>query len=201
MPRVQESSEPAKILFCPFCRDGFEGRTECPEHELVLIAIDDLPPKLGRTLDSVTFFADPRLGRGGVLLGAVLVLLGFLAPFVHNSGERYSGGALAGERYYTLAASALEVAIDGAGNLWFTPGAAVALLWILWRRRRRSAMRAARVAVFGLAVGGGLPLIYTTRRIGLMADAQAAQVEWLWGLWVMVAGLLVVAFSSRRFGD
>jgi len=150
------------------------------------------------------------------LLGAALVLLGFLAPFVHNSGgalaaerysggalaaERYSGGALAAERYYSLAASALEVAIDGAGNLWFTPGAAVALLWILWRRRRRSAMRAARVAVFGLAVGGGLPLIYTTRRIGLMAGAEAAQVEWLWGLWVMVAGLLVAAFSSRGFGD
>jgi len=192
----------------------------------MLIAIDDLPPTSGRTLDSVTFFADPRLGRGGVLLGAALVLLGFLAPFVHNSGgalaaerysggalaaerysggalaaERYSGGALAAERYYSLAASALEVAIDGAGNLWFTPGAAVALLWILWRRRRRSAMRAARVAVFGLAVGGGLPLIYTTRRIGLMAGAEAAQVEWLWGLWVMVAGLLVAAFSSRGFGD
>jgi len=186
MPRVQGSSEPAKILFCPFCRDGFEGRTECPEHELTLIAIDALPPKSERTLDRVTFFADPRLGRGGVLLGAALVLLGFLAPFVHN---------------YTLAASALEVAIDGAGNLWFTPGSAIALLWILWRRRSGSAMRAARVAVFGLAAGGGLPLIYTTRRIGLMADVQAAEVEWLWGLWVMVAGLLVVAFSSRRFGD
>lgn len=172
----------------------------------MLIAIDDLPPTSGRTLDGVTFFADPRLGRGGVLLGAALVLLGFLAPFVHRSGgaltgERYSGGALTGERHYNLAASALEVAIDGAGNLWFTPGAAVALLWILWRRRRRSAMRAARVAVFGLAVGGGLPLIYTTRRIGLMAGAEAVQVEWLWGLWLMVAGLLLVAFSSRGFGD
>ena len=196
MPQAQESSEPAEILFCPFCRDGFEGRTECPEHELMLIAIDDLPPTSGRTLDGVTFFADPRLGRGGVLLGAALVLLGFLAPFVHRSG-----GALTGERHYNLAASALEVAIDGAGNLWFTPGAAVALLWILWRRRRRSAMRAARVAVFGLAVGGGLPLIYTTRRIGLMAGAEAVQVEWLWGLWLMVAGLLLVAFSSRGFGD
>jgi hypothetical protein len=186
MPQAQESSEPAKILFCPFCRDGFEGRTECPEHELMLVAIDDLPPTSERALDSVTFFADPRLGRGGVLLGAVLVLLGFLAPFVQN---------------YTVAASALEVAIDGAGNLWFTPGAALALLWILWRRRDGSAMRAARVAVFGLAVGGGLPLIYTTLRIGLMADVQAAQVEWLWGLWLMVAGLLVAAFSSRGFGD
>jgi hypothetical protein len=34
-----------------------------------------------------------------------------------------------------------------------------------------------------------------------MADVQAAQVEWLWGLWLMVAGLLVAAFSSRGFGD
>ena len=42
-------------------------------------------------------------------------------------------------------ASALEVAIDGAANLWFTPGAAIALLWILWRRRSRYTMRAARL--------------------------------------------------------
>ena len=146
----------------------------------------------------MTFFADPRLGRGGVLLGATLVLLGFVAPLV-----QVAGGALAGERPNSgaLAASALEVAIDGAGNLWFTPGSAIALLWILWRRRSRSTMRAARVAVFGLAVGGALPLIYTTRRIGSMADLQATQVEWLWGLWLMVGGLLVVLFSSRGFGD
>jgi len=134
----------------------------------------------------VTFFADPRLGRGAVLLGAMLVLLGFVAPFV--SAE-------------ILAASALEVAIDGADNLWLTPGAAIAVLWILWRRRSRHAMRAARLAVLGLAAGGALPLIYTTGRIGLVAETYTADVEWLWGLWLMAAGLVLAAVGSRWMGD
>jgi hypothetical protein len=162
-------------LFCPFCRDGFEDCTECPEHELTLVPIDELPREPGRLLGSVTFFADPRLGRGAVLLGATLVLAGFLVPL-------------------------LEVAIDGAGNLWFTPGAAIALLWILWRRRSRGAMRAARAAVLGLAVGGALPLIYTTRRIGLVAEAYSTDVEWLSGLWIMSLGLLVAAFGTPGLG-
>lgn len=186
MPQSQASSERAEIWFCPYCRDGFEGYTECPEHELTLVPIDQLPRVKARRLEEVTFFADPRLGRGAVVLGAALVILGFLAPFVRSS---------------EIEASALEVAIDGAGNLWFTPGAAMLLLWILWRRRSRSAMRAARAAVLGLAVSGGLPLLYTTRRIGLVAEAHDAGVHWLWGLWLMLAGLLVAAIASSRLGS
>ena len=186
MPQSQASSERAAIRFCPFCRDGFEGCTECPEHELTLVPIDQLPRGAGRRLEQVTFFADPRLGRGPVLLGATLAVIGFLAPFVRSS---------------ELEASALEVAIDGAGNLWFTPGAAMMLLWILWRRRSHSTMRAARAAVLGLAVSGALPLLYTTRRIGAVAEAHDAGLHWLWGLWLMLAGLLVTAIASRGLGS
>jgi len=178
-------SKTSKILFCPFCRDGFEGRTECPEHELMLVPIDKLPRKAEAALESVTFFGDPRLGRGIVLFGAVLVLAGFIAPLVRGAG---------------ISASALEVAIDGADNLWLTPGAASALLWILSRRRSRDALRAARAAVLGLALGAALPLIYTTRRIELVAEAYTSDVEWLWGLWVMVAGLVIAAIGSRGLG-
>jgi hypothetical protein len=185
MPPSKDPSERPGILFCPFCRDGFEERTECPEHELTLVAIDKLPRRPERTLERVSFFGDPRLGRGTVLLGATLVVLGFVVPFVTARG---------------VVASALEVAIDGAGNLWLTPGAGVATLWILWRRRSRRAMRAARVAVFGLALGGALPLIYTTRRIERVAAAYTAQAEWQSGLWLMAAGLLLAAFGSRRLG-
>jgi hypothetical protein len=185
MSPSENSSERPRILFCPFCRDGFEGRAECPEHELTLVAVDRLPRTAERALKRVTFFIDPRLGRGAVLLGAMLVLLGFVAPFVSASG---------------VVASALEVAIDGAGNLWLTPGSAIAVLWILWRRRSRYTMRAARLAVLGLASGGVLPLLYTTRRIGLVAEAYTADVEWLWGLWLMMAGLLVAAVGSRWMG-
>ncbi|MGB8329477.1 MAG: hypothetical protein WCE62_05070 [Polyangiales bacterium] len=190
MPQSADSSETAPILFCPFCREGFEDRMECPEHELDLVPIERLPRAPDPVLEGVTFFADPRLGRGAVLLGASLVLIGFVTPFVRATGVRAS----------EISASALEVAIDGAGNLWLPPGVAAAILWIVWRRRSRVAMRAARAAVFGLAVGGALPLLYTTRRIGLVAEGFTADVEWRWGLSLMLAGLLVVALGARRMG-
>jgi len=185
MPPTKDSLDHQGTLFCPFCGEGFEGRTECSEHELTLVAIDKLPRRSEHTSQSVTFFGDPRLGRGAVLFGATLVLLGFMVPFVSARD---------------VVASALEVAIDGAGNLWLTPGAAVATLWILWRRRSRDAMRGARAAVFGLALGGALPLIYTTRRVGRVAEAYAAQAEWQWGLWLMAAGLLLAGVGGLWLG-
>jgi len=33
-----------------------------------------------------------------------------------------------------------------------------------------------------------------------VADVHASGVEWLWGLWLMVAGLLVATFGSRGMG-
>lgn len=186
MSQSQSSSGRAEISFCPFCHESFEGRAECPEHELTLVPLDELPRRANRPLGQVSFFADPRLGRGAPFLGASLVLLGFVVPFV---------------RSFELEASALEVAVDGARNLWFTPGAAMGVLWILWRRRGRGAMRAARLAVLGLSLGGGLPLIYTCRRIVLVAEAQAVTVDWLWGLWLMLAGLVIAALGSRGLGS
>jgi hypothetical protein len=185
MLRSAKTSKDAQILFCPYCRDGFEGVAECPEHELTLVPIHRLPRRRGRFSNEVGLFIDPRLGRGGVLLGAALVLAGFVLPFAGARG---------------VEASALEVAIDGATNLWLTPIAAVVMLWVLWMRRTRQGMRAARLAVLGLAVAGALPLIYTCRRIGLVADAYTTDVQWLWGLGIMAAGLVAAALGSMRLG-
>jgi len=185
MPRPAQTLEPPTIAFCPFCHDGFEGMAECPEHQLTLVPFDSLPRPPAQPLCAVTFFVDPRLGRGGVLLGAAFVLLGFLLPFVRAGG---------------IDASALEAAIDGAHNLWLTPGAACGVLAVLWLRRSAPAMRAARLAVLGLALAGAFPLIYTTRRIAIVADASVAEVHWLWGLAVMCAGLAFSALASVRLG-
>lgn len=185
MTQPAELPEAPKIAFCPFCRDGFEGVTECPEHELTLVPLDRLPARSVDSPDEVVFFADPRLGRGGVFLGAVCVLIGFLAPFVRARGTE---------------ASALEVAIDGAHNLWLTPGAMLAVLGVLWTRRSGVAMRAARVAVLALALASALPLVYTTRRISLVAGARSVEVEWLWGLGLVIMGLVLTAATSLRLG-
>jgi hypothetical protein len=185
MHEAGDSPEEVGVLFCPFCERGFTGRLECPEHELLLVPIDELPKRARRLQEGVYFFADPRLGRGTVELGALLVLIGFVAPFARSRG---------------VTASALEIAVDGAANLWFAPGSAIAMLWIAWRRRTRRCMRAARAAVFGLASSGGLPLLYTTHRVSLMSAAADASIDWLWGLWLMAAGLLVCAIGALRFG-
>ncbi len=171
------------MLFCPFCGEGFEARRECPEHELRLVPIDALQRGHGRGLDRVDFFVDPRLGRGAVLAGAFCLIVAFAAPFVRSG---------------SLSASALEVAIDGAHNLWLTVGVGVLVLAILWRRRDSASMRGARLAVLGLAIGGGFPLIYTARRIELVAGA--ALVEWRWGAYVLVAALVAMAAGSLFLG-
>jgi hypothetical protein len=184
MPMRRKQGRKTEVLFCPFCGEAFEGLLECPEHELELLPIDRLSSS-SRGLDAVPFFLDPRLGRGPVLLGAALVFIGFCAPFA---------------RARAVSASALELAIDGAYNLWLIPLAAVVVLWILWRRRSVSAMRAVRLAVSLLAVAASLPLLYTIRRIEIMAALDASEVEWAWGLFVMFGGLALSALGSLRLG-
>lgn len=185
MPEPPKTPAQLNMLFCPYCRDGFEGRRECPEHELLLVPIDRLPRSSGHSLETVTFFADPRLGRGPVLLGAIIVLGGFVAPFVEARG---------------VIASALEVAIDGALNLWLVPGAGALISWTLWARRSRRELRAARLAVFALAGAGVLPLAYTAWRIGLMTRAAGSTLAWHWGLVAMLLGLALAALGSFRLG-
>lgn len=99
-----------------------------------------------------------------------------------------------------IVASAIEIAIDGAINLWLVPAVAIATLAILARRRDAPSMRASRLALFALAVGGAMPLLYTTRRIAIMSSRQGTEPSWLVGAWVMSAGLLLCAAWSARVG-
>lgn len=173
---------------CPYCGQRYFNQLECPEHELTLVPVD--PSADGSSADadegsSVTFFADPRLGRGPVLLGASLALVGFLLPF--------AGWA-------ESTASALEVSVEAAKNLWLTPLAALAQLAILWQRRTALRMHAARFAVAGLSVGGVLPLFYTTWRVRTVAAAAGQAVDWLSGLWLMSFGFALAAFGARQLG-
>ena len=173
-------------MVCPFCGRRFPGYTECPEHELSLVPLDARGQEVGRERrHSAQRFANPRLGLFGVLLGSVLVLIAFAAPFARSSETE---------------ASALLMAIEGAKNLWLVPCAALAQLWILWSRRSRALLRTARAAVFGLAVGGTLPLGYTTWRITRVAEATGDAVAWSWGLWLMFVGFAVSAVTAWRLG-
>lgn len=153
-------------------------------HDLSLVAIDE-SGEVRADRHGAEFFADPRLGRRGVLLGSVVVLIAFVAPFARSSEAD---------------ASALFMAIDGAKNLWLIPCAALAQLWILWSRRSKALLRTARAAVFGLAVGGTLPLVYTTWRITRVAEGTGDAVAWSWGLWLMLVGFVLSAVTAWRLG-
>jgi hypothetical protein len=61
-------------------------------------------------------------------------------------------------------------------------------------------MRGARGAVFGLALGGILPLLYTGRRVAMLADSFGKDLEWQWGFWLMIAGFVAGAVGSFRLG-
>jgi hypothetical protein len=168
---------------CPYCGVSYLNRPECPEHGLTLLPLD-LPADVDG-VSSVTFFADPRLGRGPVLLGASLVLIGFLLPFAGWAETK---------------ASALAVSIEAAKNLWLAPGAALGQFAILWHRRSARTMQAARLAVAGLSFGGALPLLYTTWRMRTVAAAAGQTVDWFWGLWLMLFGFALTAFGARHLG-
>ncbi len=120
-----------------------------------------------------------------MLLGASLVLIGFLLPFAGWAETK---------------ASALAVSIEAAKNLWLAPGAALGQLAILWHRRTARSMQAARFAVAGLAVGGALPLLYTSWRMRTVAAAAGQTLDWFCGLWLMLLGFALTALGARDFG-
>ena len=118
-------------------------------------------------------------------MGAMAVLVAFCLPFVESNH---------------VVASALEVAIDGAHNLWMVPAAAIAILWILARRRTIASMAASRGAIVALSVGALLPILYTTRRIHTMAGLESAELTWRAGLWTIVAACAVCAIGAPWLG-
>ena len=168
---------------CPYCGVQYFDRRDCPEHELTL-----QPLGASEEIDeasAVTFFADPRMGRWPALLGASLVLVGFVAPCA--SWAETTG-------------SALDVSIEAAKNLWLAPGAALGQLAILWHRRAARTMHAARFAVAGLSAGGALPLLYTCWRMRTVAEAAGQRVDWSWGLWLMLLGFALTAIGAPFLG-
>lgn len=187
------------LLFCPFCRECFEGERECPEHELALVPFDKLPrdPELdGSELpahDEPVSMLDPRFGRGLVMAGVVLLLIGFALPVLTLASADQS-----------RAFSGFEVASTRARNLWTIPFVAAMFVWVLARRRTPLAMLGARLAgiVFGLAPL--FSLAFTVLKVTQGAAQEAArggralEVSVDYGVGVLaIASLLLVAGSAR----
>lgn len=183
------------VLFCPFCRESFEGRETCPEHELQLVTFDKLgpdptdPDNDPEVIDSTVLeLMDPAYGRGLVGAGALLNGMALGLNVLRGSGE--STGLLG----YELART--EPAVWTLGMVSFV------LLLILRRRRTPRSLRSVRVLVPMLAVLSPAALLHSLWRIENGAPVLAPGKDLLldWGLApyaVALASLLVFAGGVR----
>jgi hypothetical protein len=177
-----------QVLFCPFCRESFEGQSHCPEHELPLVPVtrldassvsdpeheddSDGPP---RDLRPLAMF-DPRQGRAGVALGALCQLAAFPLPLLRMDEP--------------VATYELARAIP---SLWTLSLIAFTVFYSLARRRTPRAMRSLRVVLPALGAMALACLLWAFGRLGF--DALPAA-----GSYVITAGALMLAGFGSRLG-
>lgn len=189
----------APLLFCPFCRECYEGVSQCPEHDLTLVAWDALPrseepEELG--IDDEVSPVDLRYGRGELLAGVAVLMVSVISPlFRVTEGEE--------GRTFTL----LEAATDRAPNLWTVPFVAALVLSIVLRRRTIGQMLGARLAMLILATGPFLSLGYTLWKIYEGAAQMTATRYWevhvqlSWGVGLVLAGAALLVVGALRLGS
>jgi hypothetical protein len=193
-----------QVLFCPFCRESYEGHTRCPEHDLDLVTFDRLAPDPaalqdddeprddGRNDDRVLAAFDPRHGRGLVAVGAALnaCALGF---------ELLKGiGSSPGLRTH-------EVAIT-APSLWTLPMVSFTLLYILHRRRTVAQLRGLRVLVPLLSLLSPATLLWVFFRIKHGASVWATGgrrigVEPAFAVYVVALAAVLIFWGGLRLGS
>ncbi|MGF1465336.1 MAG: hypothetical protein ACFCGT_04310 [Sandaracinaceae bacterium] len=184
-----------RVLFCPFCRESHEGETHCEVHDLPLVEFHRLPrrdyERVGHGLDEDVGPLELRYGRGVILLGVALAMIGFLSPFATGTFE--------GEEtvWSGLAAASLRLP-----SLWTVPFAAVLFLSFVLRRRTVRAMRGARLAALILAAAPALAVGYAAYRVleGAARTFGAVEVALGPGAYLMGASSLVLALGGLAFG-
>jgi hypothetical protein len=187
------------LLFCPFCKECFEGETVCPEHELALVPFDALPREDDRGAipahDEPIGLLDPRFGRGLVMLGVALSIVGFVMPVLSVVTDTRS-----------QIWSGFEAATGRAPNLWTIPFVAATFVWMLARRRTPIAMRGARLAGIVFALAPLVSLAYTVTKVRAGAAEQAAasgralSIGVEAGVWVIAAASLLCLAGSAVLG-
>lgn len=189
------------LLFCPFCRDCFEGERRCPDHDLLLVPWEDLPkgPDAPEIADDVELTpVDPRFGRAELFSGSLLLLAGFVAPLFTVT----SADVMSEPRTFT----ALAAAADRAPNLWTLPFVGLLALSLVLRRRTPRQMRGARLAtlLLSLAVPGSLAYTIHTVRVGaaMMSAARGYSVatHLEWGIALPFCASILLVVGSLRFG-
>jgi hypothetical protein len=188
------------LVACPFCRELF-SKTEadvCPSCGLRLTDMTNLPPSHDALAeDDFGIPTEPHLetlpafylgrGRGLLAVLAILGLLAFFGPWVHQTSPEVT------------TRSAADLA-RRAGWLWGALIGWFVLLPLVVSRRSIDKMRGARVAAAFLSA---VPLV--TASILWLLPPQGGRIalrfEWGWGLYATwVLGLVATALSVRFGG-
>jgi len=184
-----------QVLFCPFCRESFEGLRTCPEHDLGLVPFSKLAPDPSeiRRLshvdeDEVLPSFEPRFGRALVALGALANLLALPLALIRLPG---------GKSYSTLFVAATRPALWTLGLVTFT------LFFVLQRRRSLRALRGMRVLVPVLACVSPATLLWELLRL------RSGAASWLTrgepfelgpAVYVVAGAALLVGVGGARLG-
>lgn len=174
-------------LFCPFCREPFEGRASCPDHTLALVPFDQLALAESDADDTEEreihpderpiALLDPRWGRGVVALGALLAGAALALDLAPLGGRVF--------RAYQVAAA--------LPSLWTLLLASFSALYVLFRRRTPRELRALRVLVPLLGGVVMLTLALALRRLGTAVFTGSAA-------YAMVASAVALVWGGVRLG-
>lgn len=191
----------AALKACPFCRKLYtrsEGST-CPDCDVALVAMDELPPSLDALSDeaevgAITFPENQPLpttymgrGRGALLIIAALGLFAFFLPWVELVTPE------------SVVYSAFDLARGRAGFLWGGAAAWMVLIPLVVTRRTIAAMRGVRIVVAMFAA----MTLTETLMLGLMPPQRGAtplELHFRYGLFVSAAISVVGAIVGARFG-
>lgn len=189
------SPDDARLLFCPFCRECYEGETSCPEHELPLVDFSELPRqaherRLAGWEEDLDPW-DPRFGRGFLAAGAALTGLGFFLPFASGVFDDDP-----------MAWTGLDLATGPARILWTVPFVVAVYVYLLVRRRTPLQMLGARLVAVLLAFMPPLSVGYSMWAMnnGLELLHGGGVLYWGAGPWAIFAGSALLLVGGVRFG-
>jgi hypothetical protein len=184
-----------QVLFCPFCRESFEGLERCPEHELSLVPFSKLAPDPSEIRRLSQVDEDQLLGPFELRFGRAYVALGALANLLALPLELIR--LPSGKSYSTVFVAAARPALWTLALVTFT------LLFVLQRRRTVRALRGMRVLVPLLACVSPATVLWELQRLRGGAAAWLTRGEPFElgpALYVALAGAVLTAFGGARLG-
>lgn len=189
------SEASVQVLFCPFCRECFEGESLCPHHELKLVPFEQLQtkthPRFYGSTEPLPWW-EWRLGRGWVWTAALAMFVSFFQPlFALSLGDAF------------VQESSFDIVMRGEADLlWALPAVALLLAYLTWRRNTPDAMARARFAMALIVLFPGPIVAYAgivAQRVNELQTPNGA-LEFSYAVVTLGIAFLLGLIGAFRFG-